>query len=235
MAVSLAGYPEFVEGFKKIPGAISVTEAMAIVETTRFHLKVGGYALDLGSNAGKSSLAGGFGISLSGAENEGFLLVDLIYDPVGKWKEQYAYTADPEFRFKVHQRATRYLKSPGALFGEFSVKFMDRLLEQNHPFFHYVFIDTGEHIFEEVNAEMERVEKLTCPGGLVFLHDYKNQFHGVEQAAKIFIGKGTFEEIPIDWNHCRNLALMFGGEQGNDSWHMPGQDFPNYVGCLRRL
>lgn len=73
------------------------------------------------------------------------------------------------------------------------------------------------------------------PGGLVFYHDFKNQYKGPRRAYKYLVSTGKYEAVPIDWGFAEKIAKEYQLEENNDSWHMPGVEFPAFIGCARRL
>ena len=223
---------------KKIPGAISMIEAVGIYDTVVRYLKTpGGIAVDFGSHAGKSSIIGAKALSDAGFTDT-FYMVDLAYDLDNpEWETTTQGTADKmpwgylrdANDFIQNRMLEHYLMVE--LRGLSSLQFLSRNIQP----LAYVFIDSDDHQFDLVMAEVKMLEDSVSPGGLVFFHDFENQYIAPKQAHDYLIGTGKYESIPIDWDAAKRYAEKHKLEEGNDSWHMPGVDYPNFVGCARRL
>ena len=222
---------------KNIPGAISMTEAVGIYDTIATHLKsCTGVAADLGAHAGKSSIAGAKALLDAGFKRP-FYMVDLAYDLDNpEWrttvqgsadKMPWGYLKDSD---KIIKRAMQHYPKC-ELMGSSSLQF----LANPHLAISYVFIDADDHQVDLVMAEVKKLEDIVLPGGLVFFHDFENQYIGPAQAHAYLIDTGKYENISIDWDSAKAYVKKNKLEEGNVSWHMPGMDFPAFVGCARRL
>ena len=101
--------------------------------------------------------------------------------------------------------------------------------------FLYAFIDTDDHAKELIEKEVEAIFNRIVPGGLLMFHDFNNQFIGPRQVYDSTIATGKYEAVPIDWQWVESFKKANNiDETGNNSWHMPGNDSPNFVGCCRR-
>ena len=101
--------------------------------------------------------------------------------------------------------------------------------------FTYVFIDSDDHQQELVMKEAELIKDRIVPGGLVFFHDFMNQYIGPAMGHGYLIAKCGFEKINIDWAQAEAFTREHDLEKNNDSWHMPGVDYPKHLGCVRKL
>lgn len=228
---------------KTIPGAISMTEAVGIYNTVITCLKSEkGYAVDLGSFAGKSAAVGAAAVSKVGLVDP-FLLVDLVYDLKNpEWKktstgsfDHMPFIHEPDFNFIVRARVEKY--APGVaigLLGLSSAQFFNGA-HGRFPYIAYAFIDTDDHNENLVMTEAKHLEDRMLSGGLIFFHDFKNQYVGPAMAYEYLVSTGKYELIQIDWDAAYVIAEKFGLETGNNSWHMPGVAYPAFVGCVRRF
>lgn len=223
---------------KKIPGAISMTEAVGIYDTITMYLEnYHGIAVDLGSHAGKSSIIAAKALADVGYAGTMFL-VDLVYDLDNPaWsqtiqgssaKMPWAHCHKKDFKGKIKKAIGRYLEVE--LKGLSSLQF----LAERRPI-SYAFIDVDDHQPELVFEEIHKIENLVVPGGLVVFHDFKNQYTAPAEAHLCLIKTSKYENIAIDWDSARAYAKKYQLEIGNDSWHMPGQEYPAFVGCARRV
>jgi len=228
------------EDVKKIPGAISMTESVGIYRTVIGSLQGDphGVAVDLGSNAGKSSIVGAKALADVGFKGR-FFMVDLAYDLMNpEWKHTtqgdadlmpWGYLREPNAKATIKKRVEKYYPHV-VLAGLSSIQF----LSQAKGPVSYAFIDSDDHQVELVHQEVRMLEHLVSPGGLVFFHDFRNQYIGPAKAYEYLISTGKYEAIEIDWKSAIEYAKENKLEDGNDSWHMPGVDFPIFVGCVRR-
>lgn len=220
----------------KIPGAISMTEAVALYDTIRSALKsFSGIAADMGSHAGKSSIIGAKALADSGFEND-FYMVDLAYDlENAEWETTVQGSADlmpwgylRNGNEAVEQRAKEVYKNI-SLLGLSSLQFLADFDELS-----YAFIDTDDHQPELVMKEVKAIEDIVLPGGLVFFHDYNNQYKGPRMGYRYLVKTRKYEAIEINWKSAKSYADENDLEVDNDSWHMPGVSFPCFIGCVRR-
>lgn len=203
---------EFLELFKKTAGALSVTEAIAIMNIAE--LAPSGEYLELGSHKGKSGMAAGHAL-----KKGIFTLVDPIFEDewtamgaVGKVKA-------------VSNCAVGYI-------ADYSMNIMPLLTRP----LSYVFIDSGVHD-DLVMEESKMLEDKIVQGGIIAYHDFLNQFTAVERAFNYMLSTGKFIKIEIDWASIFDYVLDNDLEEGNESWHQyPDLPHPpNFVGALIRL
>lgn len=225
----------FFEEFKKTPGAISVCESIAISWIASQSPKCGAF-IDIGSNAGKAGMSAAHGI-----QNGAMVLVDPIYDLTNleafrhsiqgsPENMPWAYVSDPEFNNKVKDRITAVSDMTPALMGDYSLSALKKFSE-----FAYVFLDSDDHDLPLIMSELEIIKDRMLPGGIIAFHDFRNQYSGPFEAYRNLLTTGKFEEIVIPWDEIRSFVSENNLENGNDSWHMPGVDYPCFVGAVRRI
>jgi hypothetical protein len=224
---------EFIEEFKKTPGAISVCEAIAI--TWLGSQVQHGTCIDVGSNAGKAAMSAAHGIQ------EGVLhLVDPIYDMENREAFKHSlqgspenvpwgYAFDPKFREIVEDRIKSVSGMTPDLIGDYSLSALDK-----YDSYGYVFLDSDDHQPELVLAEVKLLEDKMVLGGIIAFHDFRNQYHGPHEAYLYLLDTGKYESIDIPWDEIRQYVSENNLETGNESWHMPGIDLPCFVGAVRR-
>ena len=235
---------------QQTPGAISMTEIVGLYNTIRGSLKTESAfdvdAVDFGSHCGKSSLAGMVAIESMGYTSEVFCLVDPLYDLENK--EAWAQTVQGSVEnnpwpihdsdalvFDISAKIRKHLQwlPPSSFNGCTSIQFLTERFPDMK--FSYVFIDSDDHQQELVMKEAELIKDRVVPGGLVFFHDYMNQYIGPAMAHGYLVGKCGFEKIDIDWKQAEAFTREHDLEKDNDSWHMPGVEYPKHLGCVRKL
>lgn len=231
---------QFYRQVAEIPGAISMTEAVALYNAIVAYSPGIGIAVDLGSNTGKSSLVAARALCHSRFDGR-FYMVDLAYDLSNpEWsktvqgdsaKMPWPQLRDAEYLKSIKERMAEYVDAE--LVGQSSIQFIPRM----ETFAGYVFIDTDDHQKELVMEEARLLENRTAPGGLIFFHDFKNQYTGPALAHQYLLDTGKFENIEMPWDQAIEYVKKRGLEEGNDSWHMSGSgiEFPNFIGCVRAL
>lgn len=239
---ALVGDP-IISQFQKTPGAISVCEGLAIYLTLLNSPPREWYCVDLGSHAGKSSTFAVHALSKQTVGTKEFIMIDPTFD-VGNdraWAETvqskssnapWGYCHTPGFTNEVR---TRMMKAGGGtiiprLVGDTSTSYLPTMAGD----FSYVFIDSDDHqkalVDWEVNFLMDRM----VSGGIVLFHDYNNQYHAPKEVARRMVDTGKYEFISMPWDEIREFVSAHDLERGNDSWHMPGHEFPCFVGGVRR-
>ncbi len=228
---------------KKIPGALSVTEMVCLYFTLSqyFSLKVG-VTLDLGSHAGKSACIASAAFGLWD-KNISFFLIDPLYDLENEtaWKNTtqgcvenipWNYCKEENFKEEVKKRIVEFSQNVVPhLIGLTSLQFFNQSTIKE---FDYVFIDSDDHQKELILKEVDYLKDKISLGGLIFFHDFNNQYVGPIQAYDYLLGTGHFEMILLDWNKALDFVKQGDLEKNNSSWHMPGEEYPTYLGCLRR-
>lgn len=226
---------EFFEEFKKTPGAISVCEAIAIYWLGS-QSPEGGYYVEVGSNAGKASMAASHGINRSDV----FFMVDPIYNLQNREAFEHSvqgtpenipwgYVFEPDFNDKVRNRISSVSKMLASLQGDYSTNVF-----KAHNEYSYVFIDSDDHQEELVMEEVTLLEDKMIPGGIIAFHDFRNQYYGPFAGYTYLLETGKFEPVNIPWDEIRAYVSENNLEEGNNSWHMPGVDLPCFVGAVKR-
>ena len=227
---------QFYRHVAEIPGAISMTEAVALYDTIVKYAPGIGVAVDLGSNSGKSSLVAARALHKSWFSGR-FCMVDLAYDLLNpEWsktvqgdsaKMPWGQLRDTEYLKAIHKRMSEYTYVE--MIGESSIQFILQMTD----FAGYVFIDTDDHQEELVMEEVRLLANRMVPGGLIFFHDFKKPALGHQY----LLNTGRFENIEMSWERAIEYVKKHDLETGNDSWHMSGSgiEFPNFIGCARAL
>lgn len=203
----------FIKEFKKIPGALSVAESIAIFNVAK--LAPEGIYLELGSHKGKSGVS-----ALLGLKGGVFSAVDPIF-------ENRAIMVDTLDYFEMFADKNT------------TIEFWDKYSEEVIPMFNdlsFVFLDTGSHGDGLPMREVKLLEDRIVSGGILCFHDYKNQFVEVEGAYNYLVSTGKYEVVPINWDLILRYTREHNSEDGNNSWHLYPElgHSPNFVGALRR-
>ena len=221
---------EMLEFTKNIYGGVNMSEMVALYDTIIKHLKCPeGIAADLGSHEGKSSVIGVAALSFLNRTDD-FYSVEVI--EFGK----------PGVKQKVKERITKYSSGKVTLIQSFSSEFID----QHDGPFSYVFIDT-DHTLEICMGEAKGLEDKMHSGGLIFFHDFKNQYPAPAQVYAYLIDTGKYEEIKVDWDFAIQLTKEHELEKDDvtfaryDGVHSPSLselttfEYPTFIGCVRRI
>jgi hypothetical protein len=202
----------FIDKFKKVTGAFSVCEAIALFNIVMDAPK--GTYLELGSHKGKSSMV----IAKAMHSKDPFHLVEPEFK-------------DISWHLDVHDvvlSANQNLREI-KLIPDYSLNILP--LYEDLAF---CFVDSGVHddmVMEEVKMLEDRMKQ----GGIIAFHDFGNQFTAVQRAYSYLEVTGKYEPIPIDWKCIFNYVREHNLEEGNNSWHEKGsEEFPKFVGALRR-
>jgi hypothetical protein len=226
---------EFIEEFKKTPGAISVCESISIYWLGT-QVPEGGYYVEVGSNAGKASMSAAHGIN----RDDIFIMVDPIYNLKNREAFTHSvqgipenipwgYVFEPDFNDKVKKRIESVSKMSAKLEGDYSTNVF-----KAHSGYAYVFIDSDDHQPELVMEEVKLLEDKMIPHGIIAFHDFRNQYHGPYEGYQYLLSTGKYEAIDIPWEDIRTYVTENNLEEGNDSWHMPDDKLPCFVGALKR-
>ena len=221
---------EMFEFAKNTYGGVNMSEMVGLFDTIIKHLKCPeGMAADLGSHEGKSSIIGAAALSYLNRADD-FHLVELI--EFGK----------PNVKERVTERVTKYSSVPVTLVEGLSVDF---IYENGGPF-SYVFVDT-DHDISFVMPEGKGLEDRMLPGGLIFFHDFKNQYPAPAQVYQCLIDTGKYEEVEIDWDSAIQFTKEHGLKENDvtfaryDGLHatslseLTSFEYPVFIGCLRRI
>lgn len=203
----------FIDSFKKIKGAFSVSEGVALFNICKE--APSGLWAELGSHQGKSSSC----IALA-AINKSGVVINLIEPEFSdeKWKETTIaniLTAITPYYTPIYPRA------------EYSLDYIKEVSDK----FSFVFVDSGVHD-DMVMDEVKLLEDKMTTNGIIAFHDYKNQFTAVERAYQYLLSTNKYEVIEINWP----LIFQNSNEENNNSWHQYPElgHPPNFVGALKR-
>jgi len=224
--------------FKTLPGAISVTEAIALYRTIQTCLdtkrKEREYFIDFGSYAGKSSLIAITALSCSYRSGM-FIMIEPAYDPTGPYRMTGPSFAPDDYLDIIRKRVCSF--SPPLIIpclcgstSERAVKEFLLGLEIS-----YAFIDSGEHSEESIAIEVNYLKDTMVPGGLIVFHDVGNQYIAPVKAANELVQSGLFEKVEINWEPIIAFVIENDLEKGNDSWHWCEHPHPNFIGAVRKL
>ena len=230
---------DLIDHFKKIPGAISVYEAVGLYLTIINECKIKfTYGADLGSYAGKSSCVGSAALSEINACTH-FCLVDPLYgdkDNPYTWRHTRGgnprswHFDQPNANEIILADASKFSKLTHSLAGVPSVEFLESC-----PPLGYIFIDTDDHGPETIAEELAFIKNKLLPGGIIAFHDYGNQYSAPLLAAEKLVASGEYEQLEIDWPRINQLGDEYGGEEGNNSWQVYAEiPKTNFLGCVRR-
>lgn len=210
-------YPtkEFLEIFKKTPGALSVAESIAIMNIAAMAPKW--LWVELGSHKGKSGMSAAYVFGDYGQ----LQLIDPIYSDVSlAAKVESGVKSVSKHNLDV-RCISGYSFDVIAPMGNIS----------------YLFWDSGEHGGEVLEKEKMLIEDRIAVGGIVCSHDIGNQFSSQKEAMDYLVNTGKYEWIPINWQEIFDYMKENNiTEEDNDSWHtypdLPHS--PNFVGAIRR-
>jgi hypothetical protein len=201
----------FIRLFKKTNGALSVCEAIAIINITS-NAPQGEY-IELGSFHGKSAMSAAYSLKPGM-----FWLVDPIFD-------------DTELSLDVMQRVVMFAET--TLHIRTVPDYSTNVIEK-HDKYAYVMVDSGSHGDGLPMQEVKMLEDRVVSGGIIAFHDYNSQFVEVKEASDYLINTGKYETIQIDWEKIKDYVRENDLENGNTSWHHNELDFPCFLGALKR-
>jgi predicted O-methyltransferase YrrM len=200
---------EFLEVLKKTNGALSVTEAIAIIQIAA-EAPQGIYS-EFGVAYGKSSLS-----AIQSLKMGKFYLVDPIFE-------------SEQIRFDVFDRLRNNIAGIELINGYST----DEI--QKHENYSYVFVDSGSHQDGLPMQEVKLLEDRIVQGGIIAFHDWNSQFKEVKEAGDYLVSTGKYEYIPIDWDEIINYVNENNLEANNSSWHHPELKNPCFIGALKRV
>lgn len=201
---------EFIELFKKTPGALSVSEAICIINIASN--APSGNFIELGTNRGKSAYSASYSLP-----DGTFYLVEPEF--VNKEWEQSVLDL-----IATHKKNVKIIPLADYSFN---------VIEKYAPY-SYVFWDSGEHAGEVLQQELKQLEDAVIGGGIIVMHDFDSQFVGVRKSYDYLISTGKYEEIKINWDEIKKYVGENNLEQDNNSWHHQELDFPCFVGAVKR-
>jgi predicted O-methyltransferase YrrM len=206
-------YPskEFIEEFKKTPGALSVCESIAIYNIALQSPE--GLYLELGSHKGKSGMSAALGLK-AGL----FYLVDPIFEDTTIASDVSKLVRGVNDKVVV------------VMVNDYSTNIIEK-----HSNLSYVMIDSGSHQDGLPMQEVKMLEDRVKQNGIIAFHDFRNQFREPAEAAEYLVSTGKYEWVDIDWDAIVNYVKENNLEQGNNSWHIyDDRPFPCFVGAVRR-
>lgn len=221
-------------------GAMSATEMLGVWSVVALGLPEGGL-LDLGSHAGKSSIALAGAVAGTGAKRN-LIMVDPLYDMTNAaaWSltvhrsaaaSPWIFEDHAAFVRGVHD-AVRPFTASLAMAGEASQRLLPKLIGPVAA----VFIDSDDHDRHVLAAEIPLIEPLLVPGSVLLFHDYGNQYIAPREVAEEMVRSGRYAPIAIDWAAVRAEEAGYGFEATNKSWHRyADQPQPNFVGAIRKV
>jgi hypothetical protein len=101
----------------------------------------------------------------------------------------------------------------------------------------FLLVDSGDHlegiVFDEINLYKDRL----VDNGLVFFHDYKNQFVAPMLGAMKLCENYGYEMIEMPWEEAEEIAKKYNlEEKDNASWLNYGEiKYFNFMGCCRKI
>lgn len=208
--ITLSEY--FIEKFKNIPGAFSVTEAICLYNLV-LEAPEGTY-IELGTHRGKST-----SVAMLGLKKGIFFLIE------------------PEFKDYDWQQSVYNLLQPinKEVTLDMWAAYSTEILPKIQSKFSFVFWDSGTHQDGLPMQEALLLEDMLIPGGIIAAHDVGNQFREPREALEYLVSTGKYEWISIDWKPIIEYVKENNLEEGNDSWHLYDDvPFPNFVGAVRR-
>lgn len=217
---------EFWKIFKNTEGALSCTEAIAIMNVSS-QAPVGQY-IELGTYRGKSAMSALIGLTkevVFSKEpiNPVFTLVDPIF-------------TDSEIVSEVLKRLSKIKTNISLRFNSLtSIECLQEVDTGSKYNYSYVFVDSGSHQDGLPMQEVKLLEDRVVTRGIISFHDFANQFREPKEAAEYLVSTGKYEWVEIDWPPIIDYVKENNLEDGNNSWHIyEDRPFPNFVGAVRR-
>lgn len=204
---------EFWEVFKNTNGALSCTEAVAIVNLAAQSPKAN-RCVEFGVYKGKSAISASLGL-----KHALFYLIEPEFE-------------NEEFKKEVENTLGKILYSSVEF--SFSPMYSTDWLKDNEREFGYVMIDSGSHQDGLPMQEVKLLEDRMVQGGIIAFHDWNSQFKEVKEASDYLVGTGKYEYIPINWDEIIKYVNENNLEEGNQSWHHNELKNPCFVGAVKR-
>lgn len=201
----------FLRIFKKTNGALSVCEAIAIINIAS-NAPAGEY-IELGTHKGKSAMSAAYSLKPGT-----FWLVDPIFD-------------DTDLTLDVLGVVSAF--SDSRLHIRFIPDYSTNVIQRDDKYA-YVMVDSGSHGDGLPMQEVKMLEDRVVPSGIIAFHDYESQFVEVKEAYDYLVGTGKYESIHIDWEEIKKYVGENDLEKGNESWHHNELEFPCFLGALKR-
>jgi len=201
----------FWEVFKNTEGALSCTEAVAIMNIAA-QAPLGTY-IELGTHKGKSAMS-----ALCGLNGGIFVLVDPIFDD--------SRVLDSVYKNVSTVNVNNVNVSMSPLYSTEIIPSFDS--------YSYVFVDSGSHQDGLPMQEVKMLEDKVISGGIIAFHDWNSQFKEVKEASDYLVGTGKYDYIDINWDEIIAYVNENNLEDGNSSWHHTELKNPCFVGALKR-
>lgn len=201
---------EFWKVFKETNGALSCTEAVAIMNIAS-QAPESSY-LELGTFRGKSALS-----ALVSLKNGSFDLVEPEF-------------IDENICNEVLTTIGKTNYVAVNLISDYSTNII-----KNYNHLCYVFVDSGSHQYGLPMQEVKLLEDRMVQGGIIAFHDAFSQFNEVTEAYEYLISTGKYSPIDINWNEIIEYVNANDLETNNLSWHHPELKNPCFVGAVKRI
>jgi predicted O-methyltransferase YrrM len=206
---------EFWEVFKNTDGALSCTEAVAIMNLAA-QVPCNSVCVELGTYMGKSAISA---ITQFG-NNSSFTLVDPEFSSDYFW-DDVSNTIS-----KVYDKSKFFVIIKNAGYSVDVIPLFNKI--------NYVFVDSGSHQDGLPMQEVKLLEDRMIQGGIIAFHDWDSQFVEVKQASDYLVSTGKYEYIPINWEEIIAYVNENDLEANNLSWHHQEMRNPNFVGAVKR-
>jgi predicted O-methyltransferase YrrM len=206
---------EFWEVFKNTDGALSCTEAVAIMNLAAQAPQ--GIYVELGSFKGKSALAA------SQSLKEGHF---YLVEPEFINKEWCGDVINKIFRNSVNNISPKSVP-------DYSVNVIGNMYAVKEPY-SFVFVDSGSHQDGLPMQEVKLLEDKMVEGGIIAFHDWNSQFKEVKEASDYLVSTGKYEYVPVNWDEIIVYVNENNLEEGNKSWHHTELKNPCFVGAVKR-
>jgi hypothetical protein len=206
---------EFWKVFKETNGALSCTEAVAIMNIAAQAPE--GLAVELGTHKGKSAMAASFALN----DMTQFYLVEPEFSD-SKWFEDVYNSILKSY----YNKPKNILLKP---FADYSTNVIS-----NFNNISYCFVDSGSHQDGLPMQEVKLLEDKMVQGGIICFHDWDSQFREVKEASDYLVSTGKYDYISIQWNEIIEYVNANNLEEGNISWHHNELKNPQFVGAVRR-
>lgn len=203
---------EFWEVFKNTDGALSCTEAVAIMNIAAQAPK--GIAMECGVYKGKSLISTIYGLSYDRI----FVLVEPEFSDIKWWDEV------EELANSINGETHSFVYEPS-----YSTDVIP-----NYDEYGWVFVDSGSHQDGLPMQEVKLLEDRMVQGGIIAFHDWDSQFQEVKEASDYLVSTGKYEYMPINWEEIIEYVNANNLEEGNKSWHHNELRNPCFVGAVKR-
>ncbi len=216
----ITGTPEFWKIFKETNGALSCSEAIAIMNIAEQAPQ--GMYLELGTYRGKSALS-----AVIGLKKGWFGLVDPEFKDE-EWRDEVAIKVSLCADNNNHHE--KMIELYIETLDDYSTNILGRLKTD----FAYVFVDSGSHQDGLPMQEVKLLEDRMVQGGIIAFHDWDSQFVEVKQASDYLVSTGKYAYLGINWEQIVKYVDENNLEEGNTSWHHNELKNPCFLGAVIR-